>query len=94
MFVSGFSVEEVQWDDDLALWAAEDDRHFPGRNFHFSEPFFPLLVGTVQWELKGVKIGVNRSIMMYSLPGKCSLPCPKGYHHDWSINVFSGFSTF
>jgi hypothetical protein len=48
MFVSGFSVEEVQWDDDLALWAAEDDRHFPGRNYTFlSIFFFPLPLGTI-----------------------------------------------
>jgi hypothetical protein len=49
---------------------------------------------TVQWELRGVKIGINRSIMMYTLASKCLLPCPKGHHHDWSINVFSGFGTF
>jgi hypothetical protein len=44
MFVSGFSVEEVQWDDDLALWAAEDDRHFPGRNYTFLSLFIPFLI--------------------------------------------------
>ncbi len=27
-------------------------------------------------------------------PGKCSLPCPKGHHHERSINVLSGCSTF
>ncbi len=48
--------------------------------------------GTVQRELRGVKIG--RSIMMSSLAGKCSLPCPKGHHHERNINVFSGCSTF
>jgi hypothetical protein len=58
-------VEEVQWDDDLALWAAEDDRHFPGGNYTFLSIFFKLL-GTK--ELKGVKIGISRS--------KCPLPCP------------------
>ncbi len=40
--------------------------------------------------IKGVKIGINRSIMMSSLAGKCSLPCPQGHHHERSINVFSG----
>ncbi len=53
-----------------------------------------LFKGTVQRELRGVKIGINRSLMMYSLAGKCHLPCPKGHHHERSINVFSGFSTF
>jgi hypothetical protein len=50
--------------------------------------------GTVQWELRWVKIGINRFIMMYSLASKFPLPCPKGHHHERSINVFSGFSTF
>ena len=49
-----------------------------------------LFKDTVQWELRGVKIGINRSLMMYSLAGKCHLPCPKGHHHERSINVFSG----
>jgi hypothetical protein len=33
-------------------------------------------------------------MMMYSLAGKCPLPCPNGHHHERKINVFSGFSTF
>jgi hypothetical protein len=33
--------------------------------------------GAVQWEQKGVKIGINRSIMMCSLAGQYPLPCPK-----------------
>ncbi len=37
-----------------------------------------LFKDTVQWELRGVKIGINGSILMYSLVGKCPLPCPKG----------------
>jgi hypothetical protein len=32
--------------------------------------------GTVQWELRGVKSGINRSNLMHSLAGKCPLPCP------------------
>jgi hypothetical protein len=50
--------------------------------------------GTVQRELRGVKIGINRFLLMYSPAGKCPLPCPKGHHHERSINVISGFSTF
>ncbi len=36
-------MEEVQWDDDLALWAAEDDRHFPGRYYTLFMSIFFLL---------------------------------------------------
>jgi hypothetical protein len=52
----------------------------------FSPWFDSILKGTVQWELRGVKIGINRSItcMMYSLAGKCPLPCPKGQKHKRS----------
>ncbi len=46
-----------------------------------------VLKGTVQRELRGVKIGINRFLMMYSLAGKCPLPCPKGHHHERRINV-------
>jgi hypothetical protein len=53
-----------------------------------------LVKGTVQRELRGVKIGINRFTMMYSPAGTCPLPCPKGHHHERSINVISGFSTF
>ena len=28
------------------------------------------------------------------IAGKCSLPCPKGHHHERSINVLSGITTF
>jgi hypothetical protein len=52
------------------------------------------LKGTVQRELRGVKIGINRFFMMYSLAVNCLLPCPKGHHHERSINVLSGCSTF
>ncbi len=65
------------------------------QRFFDSKPTsFWTLAGTVQWELRGVKIGINRSLMMHSLAGKCPLPCPKGHLHERSINVFSGFSTF
>ncbi len=53
-----------------------------------------LLKGTVQWELRWVKIGINRSIMMFSLAGKCPIFCPKGHHHERSINVLSDCNTF
>ncbi len=59
-----------------------------------------MLKGTVQWELRGVKIGISRSIIMSSLAGKCPLPCPKGHHHERStfsaaVTVKSGnFVTF
>jgi len=52
------------------------------------------LKGTVQWELRWVKIGINRSIMIYSFAGKCHLPCPKGHHHESFINFVSGIITF
>ncbi len=29
-----------------------------------------------------------------SLAGKCPLPCPKGHHHERSINVFSDIVLF
>jgi hypothetical protein len=53
-----------------------------------------VLKGTVQRELWWVKISFNRSIMMSSLAGKCPLLCPKGHHHERSINVLSGIITF
>jgi hypothetical protein len=56
--------------------------------------FLKCLKGTVQWKLRGVKIGISRSIMMYSLAGKCPLPCPNGHRHESIINVSSSFSTF
>ena len=54
----------------------------------------PNIKGTVQWKLRWVKIGINRSIMMSSLAGKFPLLCPKGHHHERSINVLSGITTF
>jgi hypothetical protein len=49
---------------------------------------------TVQRELRGVKIGINRTERINCIAGKCHLPCPNGHHHESFINVFSGFSTF
>jgi hypothetical protein len=67
-------------------------QHFFDSNWNLLE--FWNLTGSVQWELRRVKIGINRSLMMHSLASKCPLPCAKGHHHERSINVFSGFSTF
>jgi hypothetical protein len=50
--------------------------------------------GTVQRELRWVKIGINRTAMKICIAGKCRLPCPKGHHHERSINILCGCSTF
>jgi hypothetical protein len=50
--------------------------------------------GTVQRELRGVKIGINRTARINCIAGKCHLPCPKGHHHERSLNVIGGCSTF
>jgi hypothetical protein len=64
-------------------------------HFYYKYPILRYeLKGTVQWELRWVKIGINRSIMMSSLAGKCPILCPKGYHHERSINVLSDCNTF
>jgi len=41
----------------------------------------------------GVKIGINRTVRINCIAGKCHLPYPNGHHHESFINVFSGFST-
>jgi hypothetical protein len=55
---------------------------------------FLILKGTVQPELRGVKIGINRTAMKICVAGKCRLSCPKGHHHERSINILGGCSTF
>jgi hypothetical protein len=50
--------------------------------------------GTVQPELRWVKIGINRTAMKICVAGKCRLSCPKGHHHESSINILGGCSTF
>ncbi len=50
--------------------------------------------GTVQRELRGDKIGINRTARINCIAGKCHLPCPKGHHHERSLNVIGGCSTF
>jgi hypothetical protein len=52
------------------------------------------LKGTVQRELRWVKIGINRTARKIWIAGKCRLSCPKGHHHERSINIFGGCSTF
>ncbi len=63
----------------------------------FSETL-PFLVcplkGTVQPELRWVKIGINRTAMKICIAGKCRLSCPKGHHHERSINILGGCNTF
>jgi hypothetical protein len=53
-----------------------------------------LFKGTVQRELRGVQFGINRTVRINCIAGKCHLPCPNGHHYKSFINVFSGFSTF
>jgi hypothetical protein len=55
---------------------------------------FWALKGTVQPELRGAKIGINRTAMEICVAGKCRLSCPKGHHHERSINILGGCSTF
>ncbi len=43
--------------------------------------------GTVQGELRWVKIGINRTALKICIAGKCRLPCPKGHHHERRINI-------
>jgi hypothetical protein len=54
--------------------------------------------GTVQRELRWVKIGINPTAMKICIAGKCHLPmhlpCPKGHHHERSLNILGGCSTF
>ncbi len=52
------------------------------------------LKGTVQWQLRRVKIGINRSNMTNCLAGKCSLPCPNAHHHERSINFSASLVHF
>jgi hypothetical protein len=55
---------------------------------------FSSFKGTVQPELRWVKIGINRTAMKICIAGKCRLSCPKGHHHERSINILGGCSTF
>ncbi len=53
-----------------------------------------LFKGTVQRELRWVKIGINRTARINCIADKCHFPCPKGHHHESIINVLGGCSTF
>jgi hypothetical protein len=46
------------------------------------------LKGTVQRELRWVKIGINRTARKHCIAGKCHLPRPKGHHHKQTIIFF------
>jgi hypothetical protein len=52
------------------------------------------LKGTVQRELRWVKIGINRTARINCIAGKCHFPCPKGHHHESIINVIGSCSIF
>ncbi len=45
--------------------------------------------GTVKWKQKWVETGINWSILISYLAGKCPFLAPNGHHHERSINVFS-----
>jgi hypothetical protein len=55
---------------------------------------FATLKGTVQRELRWVKICINRTGRINCIADKCNFPCPKGHHHESIINVPGGCSTF
>jgi hypothetical protein len=57
-------------------------------------PYPSIIKGTVQRELRRVKIGINRTARIICIAGKCHLPCPKGHHHERSLNIIGGCSTF
>jgi hypothetical protein len=59
-----------------------DDKSTSDREEKYKERF----KGTVQRELRGVKIGINRTARINCIAGKCHLPCPKGHHHERSLN--------
>jgi hypothetical protein len=60
-------------------------------NFEF---LMQCLKGTVQRELRWVKIGINRTARINCIAGKCHFQCPKAHHHESIINVLGGCSTF
>jgi hypothetical protein len=69
----------------------------PFLGFNVSKVLKPVelrLKGTVQWQLRWVKIGINRSNMTSCLADKCSLPCPNGHHHARSINFSASLVHF
>jgi len=68
--------------------------HMIAHTRHYTNHRTYILKGTVQPELRGVKIGINRTAMKICVAGKCRLSCPKGHHHERSINILGGCSTF
>jgi hypothetical protein len=41
-----------------------------------------------------VETGINRSILINCVVGKCPFPAPNGHYHERSINGFRVLSTF
>jgi hypothetical protein len=82
---------------DIGRFGTESRQHH-GNNVvnHIEQPVYVYsrFKGTVQPELRGVKIGINRTAMKICVAGKCRLSCPKGHHHERSINILGGSSTF
>ncbi len=68
-----------------------DFKEGPG---HWLPNLYKHIKGTVQRELRWVKIGINRTVRINCIAGKCHLPCPKGHHHERSINILDGCNTF
>jgi hypothetical protein len=78
---SGFCQKFVQATDEVEIFFCQ-----------FPNPW--ALKGTVQRELRWVKIGINRTARINCIAGKRDLLCPKGHHHERSLNVIGGCSTF
>ncbi len=74
--------------------AAAENLAFRFLNFFKLNELCRQLKGTVQPELRGVKTGINRTATKICVAGKCRLSCPKGHHHERSINILGGCSTF
>ncbi len=69
-------------------------KHFHMVPVHISVTLGLHFKGTVQRELRWVKIGINRTARINCFAGKCNFQCPKGHHHESIINVLGGCSTF
>ncbi len=69
-------------------------KHISLLNIRFSPTKFHGFKGTVQRELRWVEIGINRTARINCIAGKCHLPCPKGHHHESSLNVIGACILF
>ncbi len=45
-------------------------------------------------KMRCVETGINRSVLIICLVGRCPFPALKGHHHDRIINVLSVFSIY